>query len=102
MLDAIDTVRMAIASVDDLSKNVSIRDLDASFACTVGISSDVWDRLCPNIPHYTISRRLRARDTPQSPRPGDLLFHIRAQRRDLCFDFERQLMDLLGESVTVI
>jgi putative iron-dependent peroxidase len=34
--------------------------------------------------------------------PGDLLFHIRAERRDLCFEFERQLLDVLGDSVSVI
>lgn len=33
--------------------------------------------------------------------PGDLLFHIRAERRDMCFEFERQLLDQLGRSVKV-
>ncbi len=33
--------------------------------------------------------------------PGDLLFHIRADRRDLCFEFERQLLDALGGAVAV-
>ncbi len=33
--------------------------------------------------------------------PGDLLFHIRADRRDLCFEFERQLLDRFGDSVAV-
>jgi len=34
--------------------------------------------------------------------PGDLLFHIRSERRDLCFEFEKQLLDLLGDSVKVV
>jgi putative iron-dependent peroxidase len=38
--DAKSTVRSTLASIDDLTKNVSIRDLNASFACTVGIGSD--------------------------------------------------------------
>jgi putative iron-dependent peroxidase len=93
-----------LASLEDLSKNVSIRDLNASFACTVGIGSDVWDRLTES-----------ARPAELHPFPvvkgavhtavstaGDLLFHIRAERRDLCFEFERQLMDLLGDAVAVI
>lgn len=33
--------------------------------------------------------------------PGDLFFHIRSERRDLSFEFERQLMDRLGEAVKV-
>src|SRR5262249_47434705 len=28
--------------------------------------------------------------------PGDLLFHIRSERPDLCFEFERILLDSLG------
>ena len=34
--------------------------------------------------------------------PGDLLFHIRSERPDLCFELERLLLDSLGASVTVI
>ena len=34
--------------------------------------------------------------------PGDLLFHIRAESSDLCFELERLLLDALGDSVTVV
>jgi putative iron-dependent peroxidase len=43
--DAIRTIRSTLAGIDGLAKNVAVRDLGASFACTVGIGSDVWDRL---------------------------------------------------------
>jgi putative iron-dependent peroxidase len=33
--------------------------------------------------------------------PGDLLFHIRADRHDLVFELERQLLDLLVDAVAV-
>jgi putative iron-dependent peroxidase len=33
--------------------------------------------------------------------PGDLLFHIRAERPDMCFDLERLLLQALGDCVTV-
>ncbi|KIX91969.1 uncharacterized protein Z520_12296 [Fonsecaea multimorphosa CBS 102226] len=102
--DAVQTVRSTLASVDDLSKNVAIRDLDAAFACTVGIGSNIWDRLLQGVPRPaelhpfpTISGKVHTAVST----PGDLLFHIRAQRRDLCFEFERQLMDKLGDSVKV-
>ncbi len=36
------------------------------------------------------------------PHPGDLLFHIRSERTDLCFEFERILLDNLGDSITVV
>jgi porphyrinogen peroxidase len=102
--EAIRTVRSTLASIDGLAKNVAIRDLSASFACTVGIGSDVWDRVT-GLPRpaelHPFSAVKGAVHTAIST-PGDLLFHIRAERRDLCFEFERQLMDLLGDAVAVV
>lgn len=103
-VEAVKTVKSALASVSDLTKNVSIRDLNASFACTVGIGSDVWDRL------IGLPRPMELHPFPvvkgavhkAVSTPGDVLFHIRAERRDLCFEFERQVMDLLGDSVNVV
>ena len=103
--DAIKIARSALSSVDDLSKNVSIRDLDASFACTAGIGSDIWDRIMPGVPRPAELHpfpKMEGKIHTAISTPGDLLFHIRAQRRDLCFEFERQLMDLLGDSVKVV
>jgi putative iron-dependent peroxidase len=34
--------------------------------------------------------------------PGDLLFHIRAKRMDLCFELAKQIMARLGDSVSVV
>ena len=34
--------------------------------------------------------------------PGDLLFHIRAEREDMTFEFERQLLDVLGDAAAVV
>lgn len=102
--DAIKTVRSALASVDDLSKNVSIRDLSASFACTAAIGSNIWDRLIgqPKPGELHPFREIKGAKHTAVSTPGDLLFHIRAERRDLCFEFERQLLDILGDSVTVV
>ncbi|KAI1611904.1 hypothetical protein EDD36DRAFT_465752 [Exophiala viscosa] len=102
--DAINTVRSTLASVEGLSKNVSIRDLNASFACTVGIGSDAWDRITrqPRPAELHPFREFHGKKHSAIATPGDLLFHIRAQRRDLCFEFERQLLDSLGDAVSVI
>jgi len=101
---AIDTIRSTLASVSDLAKNVAIRDLNASFSCTVGIGSDAWDRVtglprpAELHPFPTITGEVHTAVST----PGDLLFHIRAERRDLSFEFERQLMDRLGEAVRTV
>ncbi|TVY83730.1 putative deferrochelatase/peroxidase [Lachnellula suecica] len=102
--DAIQKVRSSLASIDGLAKNVSIRDLSANFACTVGIGSDVWDEVTglprPSELHPFQEVKGKAHTAPSTP--GDLLFHIRSERRDLCFEFERQLLDLLNDSIKVV
>ena len=103
-IEAIKTVRSTLASINGLSKNVAIRDLSASFACTVGIGSEVWDRVTslPRPAELHPFPVVKGKVHIAVSTPGDLLFHIRSERRDLCFEFERQLMDLLGDAVTVL
>jgi putative iron-dependent peroxidase len=102
--EATKTVRSILARISGLSKNVAIRDLDASFACTVGIGSEVWARITgfprPAELHPFPAVEGRVHTAPSTL--GDLLFHIRSERRDLCFEFERQLMDMLGDPVEVV
>lgn len=99
---AIPSIRSTLASVSSLSKNVSFRDADAKFTCTVGIGASIWDSLTNNLPRPKELHPFRevkgAKHTAIST-PGDLLFHIRSERRDLCFEFERQLMDSFGDAV---
>ncbi|KAF2123226.1 hypothetical protein BDV96DRAFT_608880 [Lophiotrema nucula] len=102
--DATKAVRSALASVADLTKNVAIRDLNASFAVTAGIGSDVWDRvtgLTQPVELHPFKEIKGGKHTAVST-PGDLLFHIRSERRDLNFEFERQLLDMLGDAVKVV
>ncbi|KAF8848964.1 Dyp-type peroxidase [Acephala macrosclerotiorum] len=100
---AIKTVRSTLASIDDIAKNVAIRDLNASFACTVGIGSRVWDEVTrlPRPAELHPFREVKGAKHTAVSTPGDLLFHIRSERRDLNFEFERQLLDLLGDSIKV-
>ena len=96
-------VREALGAVADLVKNVGFRDLGGRLSCIAGIGSELWDRLSPE-------RRpadLRPFAAVQGPvhtapsTPGDLLFHIRAEREDMTFELERQLLDVLGDAVEV-
>lgn len=102
--DSIRSVRSTLAGLDSLAKNVSIRDLGAQFSCTVGIGSDIWDRLTeqPRPAELHPFREVKGKKHTAVSTPGDLLFHIRADRRDICFEFERQLLDQLGDSVSVV
>ncbi|KAK3392700.1 hypothetical protein B0H63DRAFT_491043 [Podospora didyma] len=104
--DTTTTVRSTLASIADLSKNVAIRDPSAAFTCTVGIGSSAWDTLLSPLGHQKPAelhafRAVKGALHTAPSTPGDLLFHIRSERRDLNFEFERQLLDSLGNSVAV-
>jgi putative iron-dependent peroxidase len=93
-----------LGGLDDLVKTVGFRDLAARLSCIAGIGSALWDRLDPKSrprelkPFATIKGA--EHDAPSTP--GDLLFHIRAERADICFEFERILLNSLGTAVTLV
>ena len=97
-------VRDVLGAVGDLVKNVGFRDLGGRLSCVVGIGSALWDRLSPGRrptdlhPFPPIQGPVHA--APSTP--GDLLFHIRAEREDMTFELERQLLDLIGDAARVV
>jgi len=97
-------VQDALGAVGDLVKNVGFRDLNGRLSCVVGIGSALWDRLSPGRrpaelhPFTPIAGPAHA--APSTP--GDLLFHLRAEREDMTFELERQLLDVIGDAATVV
>ncbi|EFX01839.1 dyp-type peroxidase family protein [Grosmannia clavigera kw1407] len=102
--ETVQTVRSALAGLDDLVKTVGFRDLNGHVSCTAGIGSKVWDAVV-GLPKPAELHPFQAVQGPKHTAvstPGDVLFHIRAERRDLCFELERQLLASLGDAVTVV
>ncbi|KAI1184312.1 Dyp-type peroxidase [Nemania serpens] len=99
---SIRAVCRALSSIPDMTKNVSIRDVNANLTCVVGIGSGVWDALTGGLPRpaelHPFPEVRGAKKTAVST-PGDILLHFRCERRDMCFELERQLMDKLGDAV---
>lgn len=101
---ALSKVASVLGQLDDLVKNVGFRDLSGRLSCIAGIGHDLWARLSPDgrprelKPFAPIDGPVHS--APSTP--GDLLFHIRAERSDMCFEFERILLSSLGGSVTVV
>jgi putative iron-dependent peroxidase len=101
---ALARVCSVLGGLDDLVKTVGFRDLSGRLSCIAGIGSDLWSRLQPD----KRPKELRpfapiggaAHTAPATP--GDLLFHIRSERTDLCFELERILLNSLGADVTVV
>lgn len=101
---ALAKVASVLGGLDDLVKTVGFRDLSGRLSCIAGIGHDLWDRLHFKArpkelkPFAAIKGTVHA--APSTP--GDLLFHIRSERPDMCFEFERILLDSLGTAVTVV
>src|ERR1700750_2831932 len=96
-------IREALGAIGDLVKNVGFRDLGGRLSCIVGIGSALWDRLSPGRRPAEL-HPFTAIDGPVHPAPsthGHLLFHIRAEREDMTFELERQLLDLIGDAAEV-
>ena len=98
------TAKAALASVSDVQKNVAFRDLGASLSCTVAIGSRVWDAVTGRARPVELHefQPIHGATHTAIATPGDILLHIRSDRRDLCFELERQLLDLFGSAVTVV
>jgi putative iron-dependent peroxidase len=86
-----------------LQRSVGFRIPEGKLACVVGIGSLAWDRLFsgPRPAELHPFRALSGKPHSAVATPGDLLFHIRASRLDLCFEFAAQVMARLTGSVTV-
>ncbi len=97
-------VRSFCADFSALVRAIEFRDVEAGFCSVMGIGSDAWDRLFgdPRPAELHPFREIRTGSRHAVSTPGDLLFHIRAQRMDLCFEMASQIVARLGEAVTAV
>jgi len=87
-----------------LVRSVGFRELDGSLSCVVAFGSVAWDRLfgAPRPAELRAFRELLAGERHAVSTPGDLLFHIRASRMDLCFELATQITARLGAAVAPV
>jgi putative iron-dependent peroxidase len=83
---------------------VEFRDIEAGLSCIIGIGSDAWDQLfgAPRPAELHRFPEIRAGERHAVSTPGDLLFHIRAKRMDLCFEMATQIMTRIGDAVSPV
>jgi putative iron-dependent peroxidase len=98
------TLRSFCADLSALLRAVEFRDLEGQLSCVMGFGSDAWDRLFgpPRPAELHPFREFRAGARHAVATPGDLLFHIRAKRMDLCFELATQLMARIGIVVSPV
>src|SRR5579862_8488988 len=96
------TIRSFCPDLAALLRAVEFRDLEAGLSCVMGFGSEAWDRLFgqPRPAELHPFREIRAGERHAVSTPGDLLFHIRAERMDMCFELATQIMARLGDAVS--
>jgi putative iron-dependent peroxidase len=96
-------IRDLIGDLPGLIRAVGFRDLDGHLSCVTGFGATAWDRISGRRRPAGLHpfREIRAGSRQAVATPGDLLFHIRAVRMDLCFELATQIMTRLGAAVTV-
>ncbi len=97
-------VRSFCGDLAKLVRAVEFRDLEGSLSCVMGIGSDAWRSLFgdPYPANLHTFREIRSGARHAVSTPGDLLFHIRAKRMDLCFELATQISARLGDAVSPV
>ncbi|WP_043716041.1 Dyp-type peroxidase [Kutzneria sp. 744] len=100
-----DAVADVLADVGAVTRSVGFRIPDGGLTCVVGIGAEAWPRLYPGATtpaglHPFVALQGSRHAAPSTP--GDLLFHIRAKRMDLCFELADRLTRLLGPAIAVV
>jgi len=98
------TLRSFCSDLAGLLRAVEFRDIEAGLSCVMGIGSDAWNRLFGSSRPAELHpfREVRAGPRHAVSTPGDLMFHIRAKRMDLCFEVATQVMGRIGAVGTVV
>jgi len=97
-------IRSFCADLAAIVRSVGFREQEGTLSCVVGFGSEAWDQLFgkPRPGELHRFREIRAGERHAVSTPGDMLFHIRAQRMDLCFELETQIMTRLGAAVSPV
>jgi putative iron-dependent peroxidase len=87
-----------------LLRSIGFREPAENLSCIMGFSSTAWDRLFgePRPAELHPFREFRAGSREALATPGDILFHLRAERMDLCFELAAQIVGRLGDAVETV
>ena len=101
--DAYTSVCAFCAGLSGLIRAIEFRDVEAGLTCIAGFGSDAWDKLfgAPRPAELHPFQEIRSGSRHAVSTTGDILFHIRAKRMDLCFELATQIMDSIGDVVSV-
>jgi len=98
-----ETVRSFCADLAGLIRAVEARDRDAGLTCVAAFGSDAWNPLFGSNRPAELHRfrEFHSGDRHAVATPGDVLFHIRAGRLDMCFELATQIMERIRDSIAI-
>lgn len=92
-----------MGDLSSLVRGVGFRIPDGRLSCITGIGSHAWDRLFGQPRPEELHPFQEINGVHHAPStPGDLLFHIRATRMDLCFELAAAIVSRLEGTAVVI
>ncbi len=98
------TVHDALPDISGLVRAIGFRDPAKHLSVVASIGSDAWDRLFggprPAELHPFIELNGPRHTAPATP--GDLLFHVRAETLDVCFELADRILKSMAGAVTVV
>ncbi|WP_282776495.1 MULTISPECIES: Dyp-type peroxidase [unclassified Nocardia] len=97
-------VRDLLADLPGLRRSVGFRVPGSGLTCVAAIGSAAWDRL------FAGPKPARLHEFPgyegdrhQAPAtPGDLLFHLKAENQDACFELAMKIGERLAGAATIV
>ncbi|MFE3191944.1 Dyp-type peroxidase [Nocardia sp. NPDC059240] len=96
--------RDLLADLPGLRRSVGFRVPGSGLACLTSIGSDAWDRLFsgpkPAALHEFPGFAGAKHQAPATP--GDLLFHIKAEAQDACFELAMKIAERLSGAATIV
>ena len=98
------TIRSFCGDLASIVRAVGFRDIEGGLSCVVGFGSEAWGELFgePRPKELHAFREVSAGARHAVSTPGDLLFHIRAKRMDLCFEMASQIIARIGHSIAPV
>jgi porphyrinogen peroxidase len=98
------TVHDSLGDISGLVRSIGFRDPTKHLSVVTSIGSAAWDRLFsgprPVELHPFIEIDGGRHHAPSTP--GDLLFHIRAESLDVCFELATKLVGAMAGAITVV
>ncbi len=92
------------ADLSALLRATGFRAPAGALSCIMGFGSEAWERLfaSPRPAELHPFREIHSEARHAVSTPGDLIFHIRAQRMDLCFELAMQIAARLEGAVATV